>query len=85
MSGCPSVPALSTLRPTLLARLQFVECMLANYGTINRGVLVDYFALSVPQASADIGLYLELAPGNTEYDASARTYRRSATFKRLWP
>jgi hypothetical protein len=76
---------LSTLRPTLLLRLQFIECMLAIYGTINRGALVDFFALSMPQASLDINLYLDLAPGNADYDLTARTYRRSASFKRLWP
>jgi hypothetical protein len=79
------VPDLSALRPALLMRLQFVECMLASYGTINRGVLCDYFALSMPQASLDINLYLGLAPGNAQYDLTARTYRRTDTFKRLWP
>lgn len=73
------------MRPALRLRLQFIECALAHYGTINRAVLADYFALSTPQASADIGLYLELAPGNATYDASARTYRRGDAFKRLWP
>lgn len=81
----PPVPELDTLRPTLLLRLQFIECALAHFGTINRGVLVDYFALSMPQASLDINLYLDLAPGNAQYDLSARTYRRTDNFKRLWP
>lgn len=76
---------LTALRPTLLLRLQFIECMLANYGTINRAIVADYFALSIVQASADLGLYLDLAPGNAEYDLSAKTYRRSASFNRLWP
>jgi hypothetical protein len=76
---------LARLRPALLMRLQFIDCMLGHYGTINRAVIEDYFALSTPQASADIGLYLQHAPGNAEYDRSARTYRRTADFMRLWP
>lgn len=76
---------ISTLRPALLMRLQFIECLLSNYGTINRSVIRDYFALSEPQASLDIRTYLELAPGNAEYDLRGRTYRKSASFRRLWP
>lgn len=75
---------LSTLRPALLLRLQFIDCMLGNYGTINRNVIEDFFALSTPQASADMGLYLEAAPDNAVYDRSARTYRRTESFKRLF-
>jgi hypothetical protein len=73
------------LRPALLLRLQFIECLLAAYGHLNRSTIMDFFALSSPQASRDISIYLELAPGNAVYDASARTYLRGAAFKRLWP
>lgn len=76
--------AVSMLRPALLMRLQFIECMLFHYDRINRGVLADYFGLSIPQASLDLNLYLELAPANMEYDKSGRAYRRTATFERLW-
>jgi hypothetical protein len=76
---------LATLRPVLLQRLQFIECMLANYGTINRAVLGDYFDMSTVQASLDINLYVDLAPGNLVYDPSAKTYRRTEQFTRLWP
>jgi hypothetical protein len=72
------------LRPALLMRLQFIECMLFHYDRINRGVVADYFGMSIPQASADINQYLTLAPGNAEYDKSARAYRKSATFERVW-
>lgn len=76
---------LATLRPALALRLQFIEFLLAHYGTVNREAITDYFGLSMPQASLDIGLYLELAPGNAAYNLSARTYVRSASFTRLWP
>jgi hypothetical protein len=85
MSRTTPLAELSTLRPALLMRLQFVECMLATYGNINRGVLVDFFGLSMPQASLDLNLYLDYAPGNAAYDLTARTYRRTDHFKRLWP
>jgi hypothetical protein len=78
-------PDLSTLRPALLQRLQFIECLLANYGHINRATIMDYFALSMPQASLDIRTYLALAPGNMVYDLTAKAYRRSDGFQRLWP
>lgn len=81
----PDTPNLAALRPTLLLRLQFIECMLHHYGTINRSIIEDYFALSMPQASNDMRMYLTLAPANAVYDLSARTYRRSASFTRLWP
>jgi hypothetical protein len=77
--------AVPALRPTLLLRLQFIECLLDHYGTVNRGVIMDYFGLSMPQASRDIHMYLDLAPGNASYDLSARAYRRSESFYRLWP
>lgn len=76
---------LSTLRPAQAARLHFIEVMLAQYATINRGVIEDYFGISVVQASLDINCYLGLAPANARYSLSAKTYRRLDTFRRLWP
>lgn len=75
---------LERMRPALRARLHFIECMLLHYGTINRSVVMDVFGLSVVQASDDLQHYLALAPGNAEYDLSARTYRRSPAFARLF-
>lgn len=76
--------AISRMRPALLMRLQFIECMLHHYGTVNRSVIADYFGLSIPQVSSDISQYLELAPDNIEYDKSGKTYRRAPTFVRIW-
>src|SRR5690606_28503427 len=36
---------------------------------------------SVPQASKDLSLYQELAPGNVTYDKSGKRYLASASFK----
>ena len=49
-------------------RLEFIEFRLFWEGAINRADIVDYFAVSVPQASKDLSLYQERAPGNMEYD-----------------
>jgi hypothetical protein len=62
-----------------------VDFLLAQYGTINRAALVDFFGISTPQASLDIAQYQQLAPKNIEYDATAKTYRKTAKFVRLYP
>ena len=55
-------------------RLQFVDFRLQWEGRINRRDVTEFFKISVPQASADIARYTELAPQNLQYDASSRTY-----------
>lgn len=69
----------------IIARMRFIDCLLENYGYINRAQIQDYFGLSQPQASLDFALYLEQSPGNMEYDKSAMSYIRPETFKRRWP
>jgi hypothetical protein len=64
--------------------MRFIDVMLEQYGTINRSVLESYFELSTPQVSIDIRTYMELAPGNMEYDRTGKTYRRTAEFTRRW-
>ncbi|CAB3728696.1 hypothetical protein R8871_05519 [Paraburkholderia graminis C4D1M] len=65
-------------------RLQFVDFRLQWEGRINRKDVTEFFKISVPQASADIALYVELAPGNLQYDTSSRTYVASASFTPLF-
>lgn len=55
-------------------RLQFIDFRLQWGGRINRRDVTDFFKISVPQASADIARYAEVASGNLEYDTSSRTY-----------
>jgi predicted DNA-binding transcriptional regulator YafY len=62
-------------------RLEFIEFRLFWEGTLNRSDIVDYFGVSVPQASTDLARYQELAPRNIEYDRSAKRYFATATFK----
>jgi hypothetical protein len=65
-------------------RLRFIDFLLAHYGTINREQLVDYFGISVPQASMDISDYIAVAPENMVYDKSAKVYRRTDGFRRTY-
>ena len=61
-------------------RLEFIEFQLFWEGTINRSDITARFGVSVPQASNDLTLYRELAPGNLEYDASAKRYMTTPGF-----
>lgn len=62
-------------------RLEFIEFRLFWEGGINRADIIEQFGVSVPQASKDLTLYEEKAPGNLHYDKSAKRYRASDTFK----
>ena len=62
-------------------RLEFIEFRLFWEGGINRADITDQFGLSVPQASKDLNLYEEKAPGNLIYDKSAKRYLASPRFK----
>ncbi len=62
-------------------RLEFIEFRLFWEGWINRSHLTERFNLSVPQASKDLSLYEEKAPGNLVYDKSAKRYLASSKFE----
>ena len=49
-------------------RLEFIEFRLFWEGGINRADIMEQFGVSVPQASKDLSLYEEKAPGNLVYD-----------------
>lgn len=66
-------------------RLRFIDFVLEHFGVIQRGHLMDYFGISLPQASHDFAHYQDIAPGNMEYDVSARTYKKTAAFVRQMP
>jgi len=55
-------------------RLEFIDFRLFWEGRVNRSDLVDYFGVSVPQASSDLALYQEQAKGNALYDKTLKTY-----------
>lgn len=62
-------------------RLEFIEFRLYWEGRMNRSDLIDFFGVSVPQASKDLSQYQELAPGNMVYDKSEKRYLAAKTFK----
>lgn len=55
-------------------RLEFIEFRLFWEGGINRADIMEQFGVSVPQASKDLSLYEQKAPG-----ISPTTRGRSAT------
>ena len=61
-------------------RLEFIEFRLFWEGSINRADIVEFFGVSVPQASKDLTLYQERAPGNVEYDTRAKRYVAAKKF-----
>lgn len=65
-------------------RLKFIDFRLRWEGRINRTDLVEFFAISMPQASADLARYLDAAPFNLEYDRSTKAYLRTPAFRPLY-
>jgi len=62
-------------------RLEFIEFRLFWEGGINRADIIEKFGVSVPQASKDLSLYEEKAPGNLAYDKRQRRYFPAPGFK----
>ena len=62
-------------------RLEFIDFRLRWNRTVNRGELVDFFRISIQQASTDLAYYSHLAPRNMAYDKSLKTYRVTASFQ----
>lgn len=65
-------------------RLEFIDFRLRWDGRLNRADLIAFFGISVPQASKDIASYGELAPGNLQYDASAKVYVAAEKFRPMY-
>ena len=61
-------------------RIEFIDFRLQWDGRVNRSDLIEFFRISVPQASLDFGRYMELAPKNIEYDRSEKAYLATAEF-----
>lgn len=62
-------------------RLEFIEFRLLWEGGVNRSDIMATFDVSEPQASKDLTLYQERAPGNAVYDKNARRYVASTDFR----
>lgn len=70
----------SGIRWGIEQRLEFIEFRLFWEGGVNRSDIIDVFGVSVPQASKDLSLYQERAPGNVDYDKSAKRYVATQDF-----
>lgn len=68
------------IRWGLARRFEFIEWRAYWVGRVNRGDLEERFGVSTPQASADLGAYLEAAPGNIEYDPKEKAYLPTEAF-----
>lgn len=62
-------------------RLHFIDVRLQYDGRINRADLMAFFNISLPQASADLKLYQDLAPQNLLYDPRQRMYLADPRFE----
>src|SRR5258706_16455995 len=62
-------------------RLEFIEFRLFWEGGINRADIMERFGVSVPQASKDLSLYEEKAPGNLVYDKKQKRYLAAPGFR----
>lgn len=65
-------------------RLEFIEFRVCWEGGVNRANIVNVFGVSVPQASKDMTLYQESAPGNIIYDKSAKRYIAGPNFSPIF-
>ena len=72
------------MRYAVEQRMRFIDFLLHQYGYINRGALVDYFDISMPQASRDIQEYIKMAPENIEYSVTDKVYKRTHKFNRVY-
>lgn len=62
-------------------RLAFLELRAFFSGVLRRGDIEARFGVKPAAASRDLSSYRDIAPDNLDYDAPARCYRPSATFK----
>lgn len=74
----------STRRWGQARRLAFIDFRLQYEGRVNRRDLIEFFGISVPQASTDLAEYMAAAPANMSYDASARSYLANPEFAPLF-
>lgn len=62
-------------------RLDFIEARLFWEGQLSRQDIQDFFKISRPQATKDLNRYIEIAPGNMQYDKSAKYYVATKNFE----
>lgn len=65
-------------------RLAFLELRAFFTGELRRGDIEARFGVKPAAASRDLSSYRDIAPDNLDYDAPARCYRPSASFKPIF-
>lgn len=73
-------PPLATRTWSQRQRYAFIENRLYWEEELTRNDLMSRFGISAPQASDDIAKYLELAPGNLEYDRVKKAFVATPRF-----
>ena len=72
-------------------RIEFIDFRLCVDGRLNRSDLVDFFGISIPQASLDLTYYRALVKNakppreNLFYDVHQKEYIRTDDFKPVYP
>jgi len=85
MNRSNPVPAkLKDVPPSQVERLSFIEARLYFLGELRRADVAKRFSRASIQASRDLALYKELAPGNLAYDFQAKTYLPAEKFKLIF-
>jgi hypothetical protein len=65
-------------------RLAFIDFLLMFRGYFSRVDLTSKFEMGMANATRDIALYRELAPSNSDFDNSSKTYIQNKKFKPLF-
>jgi len=66
-------------------RVRMLDFLLASYGWVHREFLMNYFGISIAQASLDIKRYIWLAPENISYNVNSKRYEVTGAFERFFP
>lgn len=74
----------STLNYATEQRLRLIDFLLANYGSVSRSELVDFFGIGAATATRDFALYAEKAPANALLNQVSKRWVKADTFQRLF-
>jgi hypothetical protein len=66
-------------------RIRMIDFLFAQYGWMHREAIMDYFGVSIAQASLDIKTYMNIAPQNIVYNLNAKRYEATQNFTRVYP
>jgi hypothetical protein len=80
----PVPTKLKRVPPSQVERLSFIEARLFFLGELRRADVANRFSRASIQASRDLALYKELAPGNLAYDFQAKTYLPGQKFRLIF-